>query len=38
MVTIITNNVTEPQNEYLKYQYLEDHDNNCLTGMISVVN
>ena len=38
MVTINTDNGIEPQNESLKYQYLKYCDNNCLTGMITILN
>ena len=38
MVNIIANNGIEYQNESSKYQYLKDHNNNCPTGMITVMN
>ena len=37
MVSINTNNGTERQNESLKYQYLKDHNNNSLSGVITTL-
>ena len=38
MVTVIANNGIELENESLICQYLKDHNNDSLSGMITVLN